>query len=149
MKSKLSETLSKIMTFIVNLLLPMFYLFCIICLIGGGLYYYNKQLDQKKMILKIERRITLKEIGDVAIIPLKDNVDSSKLTYTVKDENIAIVNDDGKIVAKGEGITVMTVKSDDNKQQSIVVSVGQKAIDKTNDNDYVDNIIAEAEKNTK
>lgn len=98
------------------------------------------------MILKIERRVTLKEIGDVATIPLKDNVDSSKLTYTVQDENIAIVNDDGEIVAKGEGITVITIKTDDNKQQSIVVSVGQEAIDKTNDNDYVDSIIAEAEK---
>ncbi len=147
MRSKLSDIGSKIMIVLINLLLPLFYLLCFICIIGAGFYYYNKQMSQKKMILKIEKRLTLKEIGDVATIPIKSNIDSSKLIYTVQDENVAIVREDNTVVAKGEGITILTVKTDDNsKQQSIVISVGEEAINKTNDDDYVDDIIAEAEK---
>ena len=132
---------------IISAILPLFYLFCIVCIVGAVFYFHAKNIEQQQMILEIEKRLTLNSTGDVTTLPVKDNIDSSKLTYTVQDENVAVVHDDGTVVAVGEGTTAVTVETDDNsKLQTIVVSVGKEAINETKSNKQVDNIIEDVNK---
>ena len=129
---------------IANAFLPLFYIFAIVCIVYSGYYFYNKELEQQQMILDIEKRLTLQETGSVVQLPIKNNIDKEKLNYTVANEDVAIIHDDGTVVAVGEGTTSVTIRTDDDeKQQTILISVGQEAIEETDDEEYVDGIIEE------
>ncbi len=144
MKSKLSNIGSKIMGTLMDILLPLFYLFCFICIIGGGLYYYNKQIEQQQMILDIEKRITMSQPGTAISLPVKKELEASKLNYTVQDDDIAVVQDDGTLVGVDEGSTTVTIETEDkSKSQTIVVSVGKDAIDETEDKGVINDMITD------
>lgn len=150
MKEQLLSIGSKILNIIFELLLSLFYLFCFVCIIGGAFYFYSRQVRQQKLILKIEKSITIQDVGDKISLPVKSDIDINKLVCNVENEDVVIINQDGKIVAMGEGTTVVTIYTNDNKKtQTILVSVGHEAIEKVKNEDYVDDLLAKAKEKQK
>lgn len=150
MKEKILSVLHGIINIILELLLSLFYLCCFICIIAGAFYIYSNHIKQPKLILKVEKSLSIQDIGDKISLPVKDDININQLIYDIEDKNIVLINEEGKIIAKSEGITVVTISTNDNKKtQTILIGVGDAAAEQLKDEDYVDNLLTEAKENQK
>lgn len=112
---------------ILDKMLPFFYIFCLLILIGGGYYFYKDNLKNKNMLLTIEEKLDIETVGDNIQLELKNH---EEVEYIVENEAVVKINSDGKLEAIGEGSSeVIVINKDNNKKQTITVNVGKTAIE--------------------
>lgn len=109
--------------------LPSFYSLCIIGIVIAGIFFLNVKNQQEEALLAYERNINIKNTNETLQLELNENINSENLIYKSSDENIIIVDETGKLVTIGEGSAILTVTTiDQEKEQTLTVNVGQKAI---------------------
>ena len=110
--------------------LPCFYTFCVIGIIIAGFNFINVKEEQKKQLLTIEKNLNIESTNEKVQLLLNDENKDADVIYISSDEDIVRVDENGNLIAVGEGHATVTVKTKDKKYaQSLIVNVGQDAID--------------------
>lgn len=110
-------------------ILPLFYIFCFICIVICIVNVYSINQEEKNRLLTIGNELNINNTGETIDLELNNSNINEKLTYEVKDENVVKIENDGTLISVGEGSTEVVVTNKDNtKKQVIKVNVGETSI---------------------
>ena len=128
---------------IMKKLLPIFYIFCLVCFLSCGILFYKTKTEQKNRLININNKVDMPNIGDQIELEINDNIQSEDIIYQIEDENIVEI-ENGVLVGTNEGSTKVTITNKDKtKTQTFTVNIGKAAIEsykeKNSNNDSIKN----------
>lgn len=90
----------------------------------------TKTIDVTSVTARISQsQLTVGDTAQITAIVSPANATNKNLTYTSSNENVAFVNQEGKVTAKAAGTAKITVKSSNGKSASVDLSVKDRIID--------------------
>ena len=111
---------------IVNFLLTLFYIFVIICVVGGVKYYFHMQKQMDERLVFEVAKLKMK-YGETYRVELNEDVDRSKVVWESSNPDLVSVDDNGNVSVNGNQAVKVTITAttEDGKSSSVEIEVSE------------------------